>query len=38
MSRKAVPEGLKFAAAEKILRNKPAQATGKYAHLVKSLR
>jgi len=36
--RKAAPEGLRFAAAEKILRNKPAQGTGKYAHLVKSLR
>jgi hypothetical protein len=36
--RKAVPKGLSFAAADKILRNKPTQATGKYAHLVKSLR
>jgi hypothetical protein len=36
--RKAIPEGMKFAATEKILRNKPTQATGKYAHLVKSLK
>lgn len=35
--RKGVP-GLKFAPAEKVLRNKPAPATGKYAHLVKSLK
>jgi hypothetical protein len=35
---KAVPNGVNFAAAEKILRNKPAPATGKYAHLVKSLK
>ena len=36
--RKAAPEGLRFAAAEKILRNKPVEGTGKYGHLVKSLR
>ena len=36
--RKAAPEGLKFAAAEKVLRSKPTRPTGKYAHLVKSLR
>jgi hypothetical protein len=36
--RQALPEGMRFAAAEKILRNKPIRATGKYAHLVKSLR
>jgi hypothetical protein len=36
--RKSAPEGLRFAAPEKILRNKPTQATGKYAHLVKSLK
>jgi hypothetical protein len=36
--RSAVPKGLTFAAAEKILRNKPIPATGKYDHLVKSLR
>ncbi len=35
---KAVPEGLKFAKGEEILRNKPIPATGKYAHLVKSLK
>jgi hypothetical protein len=35
--RKAIP-GLRFATAGKILRNKPTQATGKYAHLVKSLK
>jgi hypothetical protein len=35
--RQAAPEGLRFAAAEKILRNKPAPSTGKYAHLVKPL-
>jgi len=36
--RKAAPKGLNFAAAEKALQNKPIQATGKYAHLVKPLR
>ena len=36
--RKAAPKGLSFAEPEKALRNKPTQATGKYAHLVKSLR
>jgi hypothetical protein len=36
--RKTAPEDMKFAAADKILRNKPIQPTGKYAHLVKSLR
>jgi len=36
--RKAAPEGLNFASAEAILRNKPTEATGKYAHLVKSLK
>ncbi len=36
--RKGAPEGLRFAAAEEILSNKPIQATGKYAHLVKPLR
>jgi hypothetical protein len=35
---KAVPKGMDFAAPEKILRNKPAPSTGKYAHLVKSLK
>jgi hypothetical protein len=35
--RKAIPAGLNFAAPEKILHNKPIPATGKYAHLVKSL-
>jgi hypothetical protein len=34
---KAAPQGMDFAAPEKILRNKPIPATGKYAHLVKSL-
>jgi hypothetical protein len=32
------PEGLKFAAAEKLLQTRPAQATGKYAHLAKPLK
>jgi hypothetical protein len=36
--RKAAPEGMKFASAEKVLRNKPIQATGKYAYLVKPLK
>jgi len=36
--RTAAPEGLKFAAPEKVLRNKPTPATGKYAHLVKPLK
>ena len=36
--RNSARPGLKFAAEEKVLRNKPIQATGKYAHLVKSLR
>ncbi len=36
--RKAVPEGMNFAAKEKALRNKPAPPTGKYAHLVKPLK
>jgi hypothetical protein len=36
--RKAAPEGLNFAEADKVLRNRPSQATGKYAHLVKSLK
>jgi hypothetical protein len=36
--RKTAPEGLKFASAEAILRNKATESTGKYAHLVKSLR
>jgi hypothetical protein len=36
--RKAVPEGLHFAAEEKILRNKPIPSTGRYARLVKSLK
>jgi len=36
--RKSAPEGLNFAEADKVLRNKPTQATGKYARLVKSLR
>ncbi len=35
---KAVSEGMNFAAPEKILHNKPVPATGKYGHLVKSLR
>lgn len=34
----SVPEGMKFAAEEDILRNKPIEATGKYAHLVKPLK
>ncbi len=36
--RKDVPEGMQFAPAEKILHNKPIEATGKYAHLVKPLK
>jgi hypothetical protein len=36
--RKAVPEGMNFAAPNKILRNNPTPATGKYAHLVKPLK
>jgi hypothetical protein len=36
--RKAVPAGMNFAAPDTILRNKPAPATGKYAHLVKPLK
>lgn len=36
--RKNVPEGLKFASAEKILNDKPVPGTGKYAHLVKPLK
>ncbi len=36
--RKAAPEGLNFVAPERAIRNKPIQATGKYAHLVKSLK
>jgi hypothetical protein len=36
--RNTVPDGLKLAADEKILRNKPIPATGKYAHLVKPLK
>ncbi|MBN1569393.1 MAG: hypothetical protein JXA73_16225 [Acidobacteria bacterium] len=36
--RKSVPECVHFAAPEKVLRNKPIPATGKYAHLVKSLK
>jgi hypothetical protein len=35
---KTVPEGMSFAAPEKILRNKPTPSTGKYTHLIKSLR
>jgi len=35
---RAVPKGVNFAAAEKILRNKPIPATGKYAHQVKSMK
>jgi hypothetical protein len=33
-----VPDGMRFAAPEKILRGKPVPATGKYAHLVKPLK
>jgi hypothetical protein len=36
--REAAPEGMKFAAEEEILRNRPVAATGKYAHLVKPLK
>ena len=36
--RNAAPEGLRFAAPANALRNKPSAATGKYAHLVKSLK
>jgi hypothetical protein len=36
--RDAAPEGMHFAEADKILKNKPSEATGKYAHLVKSLK
>jgi hypothetical protein len=35
--RESLPSGMKFSTAEKTLPNKPTQATGKYAHLVKSL-
>jgi hypothetical protein len=35
--KKAAPEGMNFASPEKILRSKPAPATGKYAHLVKPI-
>jgi hypothetical protein len=38
VQRESAPEGLRFAAPEKILRNKPIEATGKYAHLVKPLK
>jgi hypothetical protein len=36
--RKAAPEGMKFGSKENLLRNKPIQATEKYAHLVKPLK
>jgi hypothetical protein len=36
--RNSAPDGLRFAAPEKALRNKPVPPTGKYAHLVKSLK
>lgn len=36
--KKSAPEGLHFAAPEKILRNKPVPATGKYSHLIKPLK
>lgn len=36
--RKAIPEGMKFAAEDQILKNNPIPATGKYDHLVKSLK
>jgi hypothetical protein len=36
--RDGAPEGMHFAAADKILPNKPAEATGKYAHLIKPLK
>lgn len=36
--RKAIPEGMKFAAKENVLQNKSVPATGKYDHLVKSLK
>jgi hypothetical protein len=35
---KNAPEGMKFAGDEEILRSKPVEATGKYAHLVKPLK
>jgi hypothetical protein len=35
---KNAPEGVRFAPSEQILRNKPAEPTGKYAHLVKPLK
>jgi hypothetical protein len=36
--RRAVPSGMSFAAAGKVLRNGPVPTTGKYAHLVKPLK
>jgi hypothetical protein len=36
--RRAVPSGMNFAAAGKVLRNGPVPPTGKYAHLVKPLK
>jgi hypothetical protein len=36
--RKAVPAGMSFVSAGKVLRNGPIPPTGKYAHLVKSLK
>ncbi|MBN2318236.1 MAG: hypothetical protein JXR49_04130 [Acidobacteria bacterium] len=35
---KNAPEGMQFAPADKILKNKPVEATGKYSHLVKPLK
>jgi hypothetical protein len=34
----SVPAGMHFTSDERVLKNKPTPATGKYAHLVKSLR
>ena len=36
--RQAAPQGLNFVVPERAIRSRPIQATGKYAHLVKSLR
>jgi hypothetical protein len=37
-TRKAAPQGINFAEAEKILKNKPVPETGKYGRLVKSIK
>lgn len=33
-----IPEGMKFASGSETVKNRPTEATGKYAHLVKSLK